>query len=79
MISRNLKTTGLLVTLLIAVFGLLLSGCESKSSSDDAPSGMTITVSATPTTLASGATTRKINKKSSTIIGNTERVEKKEE
>lgn len=57
MISRNLKTTGLLVTLLIAVFGLLLSGCESKSSSDDAPSGMTITVSATPTTLASGATT----------------------
>ncbi|MDX9857320.1 MAG: hypothetical protein RBT76_05995 [candidate division Zixibacteria bacterium] len=55
--SRILKSAGTLVLLLTALSALLLTGCESKSTADDSPSGMTISVSASPSTLATGNTT----------------------
>ncbi|MBD3404002.1 hypothetical protein GF420_14010, partial [candidate division GN15 bacterium] len=55
--SRKLGSVTLLVMLVTVLAAFLIVGCESKNKADDVPSGMTITVSASPTQLATGNTT----------------------
>ncbi|MCB2202296.1 hypothetical protein KQH51_05445 [bacterium] len=55
--SRHFKSASVLVLLVTVLAALVLTGCESKSSAEDTPSGTTISVSASPSTLETGSTT----------------------